>query len=219
MEQLMREAMSSLNPPTDLHGRILAAVAKEKRRVRLQAVYRRVGVVAAAVLILVPAVTLPIFRQAYESSAPVEAPAPAEDLSPAEDDAVHLTEGTADITVTAAAAAEETAKETDLLFAAVGNTAAESAAPSPAQPDADVLPPPDYVSRPMMSTGPTDSEAPPVATMAVQTTADTAEPAYFAILRALVGEEAFALWLSAYEGDPASKEAEAAAYAYFGMDS
>ena len=44
------------------------------------------------------------------------------------------------------------------------------------------------------------------------------EPAYYAVLRELVGAEAFALWLNGYTGDPTAAEAEAAAYAYFGLD-
>lgn len=181
LEELMREALASVRPPENLRGEILAAVKAERKRARRLALYRRAGVIAAAVLILVPAVTLPIFRTTRDALPKTET------LSAGMKDAVSVS------TLGSAAPVEsaETTAQTLVLF----STSAPMFAASPA------------------GTAPAAREE-----KAPQAPADAAEPAYFAVLREKVGADALALWLAAYEGDPASPEAEAAAYAYFGLD-
>ena len=195
----MREALADLVPPDGLSDRILAAVREEKRRARRRASLKRACAVAAALLILVPAVTLPVFRFTRNAApeAPVAPEAPEAPVAPADNLSL---EATADkILCDAAVPTGETAGET---LAAVQTTTAALPMFSPQ---------PMYST--MSTTAPAEDDK-----AAPEAAEDTAEPAYFAVLRAQVGEEAFETWLSAYDGDPASPEAKAEAYAYFGLD-
>lgn len=132
VEALMRRAAADVMPPEGLHERILEAVSRERRRTRRRILYRRIGVVAAAVLILVPAVTLPLFRQKDAAGAPESA-----------DTAVKATQEALLVPTTDAPAGTE--EEINTLFSAEEARGDEA---------------PSYASRPAMSTMPTASKAP-----------------------------------------------------------
>ncbi len=190
LEELMREALASVQPPKELRGQILAALQAEKKRARLHALYRRAGIIAAAVLILVPAVTLPIFRTTRDAAPETDTCEAVLGVTPT--DGVGPADGILCDTA-GSATTEEITNESLVLFSTT------AAAPM-------------YATQPK-STAPAAEED-----KILQAPADAAEPAYFAVLKNQVGDDAFAQWLAAYEGDLASPEAEAAAYAYFGLD-
>lgn len=194
----MREALSSVDPPKELHERVLAAVAKEKRRARRHSLYRRAGVIAAAALILVPAVTLPIFRLSRHDEAPSETKPDVLQDGVLYDDAF--------------------AEDVQILFSTFV-TEMPTDGISPAETEKETASHPSFSPPPAQTTVQTACSTAVSSKVQSEALPDTAcEPAYFAVLRELVGEEAFSQWLAAYEGDPASPAAEAAAYDYFGVN-
>lgn len=181
---------ASLTPPAGLAEEILSAIRKEKQRRRTLRI-RRFAAVAAAVLLLTPAVTVLLPRLAQEN-------APA-DGGPSTDLLLELTGAEGPVT--------PSGEKDPTSPADTGET------PPPSYVGKmDTYTTADSVVA--LSTGPSGTEP----ELDPAETAPREEPLWMETLRRIVGAEAFEAWLSLYEGDPYAPEAEAAAYAYFRLD-
>ncbi len=212
--RLMRDHAASDEPPAGFAVGVLEKIRKERaRRARLRTL-RSIGGAVAAALVLVPALLIwtPMLG---DSEAKITPDTTADTRSTAEEteNPPLLLYYTAVDTVDDSAAETipgESKAQTEVQTEAKSEMA-DSAQGAPAM---DFVPPPGYVGnqRAEETTAPHAT----VITMSVTTAAATAEPAFYQILRDLVGEDAFDAWLQEYTGDPA--DAESAAYEFFGIE-
>ncbi len=190
LRERIREA--GLTPPPALKERVMAAVRAERRR-RI----RRIGemaAVAAAFLLLLPAVTL---------------------LLPRLNESMPLVDS---------AAGTDAATPTDIVITGDTSGQSEDLPRDDGTAEPDVYaPPPAYVGKNEETTTPAGTVIPQssdtVATEESDGPTETRpEPAWFDTLRRLVGEDAFFAYLAQYTGDVYAEGAEAEAYAYFQLD-